>query len=105
MKQKRVYVNGRLLAFQANDRGSNPLTRSKNVNHNNLGKGKFMNKNKQLYNASMVLVQAATFVKSVEPKYAQELLSKAQEYSDRIVIDEDVEKEVNEFEQKIKEGL
>jgi mannose/cellobiose epimerase-like protein (N-acyl-D-glucosamine 2-epimerase family) len=62
-------------------------------------------KNKLLYNASMALVQCSSFVKPLDPDYAKELLDKAQEFMDQIVIDEDVDKEVDEFEKQIKKGL
>jgi len=62
-------------------------------------------KNKLFYNASMVLVQTAVFVKEVDEKFAKKILDKAQEYADQITVDDEIEKEVNEFEQKIKEGI
>ena len=61
-------------------------------------------KNTKLYNASMALVQAANFVKEVDYEFAQSLLDKAVEYQNQIVIDEELEAEVVDFEKRIKEG-
>jgi len=61
-------------------------------------------KNTKLYNASMALVQAANFVKEVDNEFAQSLLDKAEEYKNQIVIDEELEAEVVDFEKRIKEG-
>jgi len=64
-----------------------------------------MNRNHNLYNASYALVQAASFVKHIDPEYATTLLDKAQEYKDKIVVDEEIEKEVKGFEEEIRKGL
>ena len=61
-------------------------------------------KNTKLYNASMALVHAANFVKEVDNEFAQSLLDKAEEYKNQIVIDEELEAEVVDFEKRIKEG-
>lgn len=64
-----------------------------------------MKKNTLLYNASLALVHCARYVRPVDIDYAQELLDKAQEYSNEIVIDEELEKEVDDFEQRIRKGI
>lgn len=64
-----------------------------------------MTKNKLLYNATMALIQCARFVKPIDSDYAQTLLDKAQEYKDQIEVDAEVEKEVDEFEKRIRKGL
>lgn len=64
-----------------------------------------MTKNKKLYNATMALIHCARFVKPVDADYAQTLLDKAQEFKDQIEVDAEVEKEVDEFENRIRKGL
>ena len=64
-----------------------------------------MNQNTLLYNASRALVETAKFVKPLDPEYAIELLNKAEEYKNQIVVDEELEKEVNYFEQEIRKRL
>jgi len=64
-----------------------------------------MTKNTLLYNASMSLVECARFVRPVDSDYAKTLLDKAEEFSKQIVIDDKIEKEVDEFEQKIRNGI
>jgi hypothetical protein len=65
-----------------------------------------MNKNKLLYNAAMSLVQSASFIRPIDRNLSKLLLAKAQEYKDQIVaVDEKVEKEIDEFEKGIREGL
>ena len=58
-----------------------------------------------LYNAAKALIECARFVRPLDSEYSQELLNKATEFKDKIVINEDVEKEVIDFEQRIKKGL
>ena len=62
-------------------------------------------KNTELYNASIALVQCARLVRPIDKDYAQELLDKAEEYKNQIVIDEKIGKEVIDFGERIKEGL
>lgn len=62
-------------------------------------------KNKLLFNASMALVECAKFVKAIDNEYAIELLDKAEEYKNQIVIDDKFNKEVEEFAKEIKKGL
>lgn len=64
-----------------------------------------MNRNQLLYNASMALVQCAKYISPVDENFVQLMLDKAQEYKDKIIVDENVEKEINEFEQEIRKGL
>ena len=64
-----------------------------------------MKRNLLLYNASMALVQCAKFIKPVDVEYTQQLLDKAEEFKNQIVIDEKLDAEVTEFEKRIKEGL
>ncbi len=53
----------------------------------------------------MALIQAAKFVRPIDKDYSQELLDKAEEFKNQIVIDEKLEAEVIEFEEKIRKGL
>lgn len=64
-----------------------------------------MRQNALLYNASMALVKAAEFVKPLDPEYALELLDKAEEYKNKIVVDDELGKEVEYFEQEIRKRL
>lgn len=64
-----------------------------------------MSRNVRLYNSSIALVEASKVVKGVDIEFANVLLDKAQEYKDKIVIDEKVEKEVKNFEEEIRKGL
>ena len=56
-----------------------------------------MNRNVMLYNAAKALIECARFVRPLDSEYSQELLNKATEFKDKIVINEDVEKEVIDF--------
>jgi hypothetical protein len=64
-----------------------------------------MTKNQLLYNAAAVLVDAAKFIRPVDKDFVQTMLDKAQEYTDQIVVDDELEKEVDEFEQQIRKGI
>lgn len=92
---KQVYVNGRLSPFQGDDGSSSLPTCSK----------KIMNKNSLLYNAAAALTECAKFVRPVDVDFVQVMLDKAKEFADQIIIDEQLEKEVKQFEKRIREGL
>jgi len=62
-------------------------------------------KNNLLFNAAAALIDCAMIVKPIDNDFAKELLDKAESYSKLIIIDENVEKEVDEFEKQIKKGL
>jgi len=62
-------------------------------------------RNALLYNASMSLVNAAKFVKPVDKEYSKVLLNKAEEFKNQIVIDNELEAEVIDFEKRIRKGL
>lgn len=64
-----------------------------------------MNKNNLLYNAAAALTECAKFVRPVDKDFVQVMLDKAQEFADQIVINEELEKEVNKFEERIREGI
>lgn len=64
-----------------------------------------MTENELLYNAAMALVECTKFVRPVDGDFVQTMLDKAQEYSDRIVIDDELEKEVDELEKEIRKDL
>ena len=64
-----------------------------------------MNKNVLLWNACMALLNAARIVKPIDPVYTRQLLDKAEQFKNEIVVDEKLEKEVRGFEQRIKKGL
>lgn len=53
----------------------------------------------------MALIHCARFVKPLDTDFAQTLLDKAQEYKDQIVIDQEVENEIEQFEERIRKGL
>jgi hypothetical protein len=61
--------------------------------------------NTQLYQAAQALLNAAKIVKFIDLEYSNELLNKSLEYTKKIKIDEKLNKEVEEFERKIKERL
>lgn len=64
-----------------------------------------MNKNKLLYNAAMALTECAKFVKPVDKDFVNLMLDKAKEFANKIVIDEKLEHEVDEFEKRIRKEL
>ena len=64
-----------------------------------------MNKNNLLYNAAVALTECAKFVRPVDMDFVQVMLDKAQEYTNQIIVDEELEKEVDEFEREIRKGI
>ena len=64
-----------------------------------------MTKNNLLYNAAAALIECAKFIRPIDENFVQTMLDKAKEYTDQIVIDEKLEQEVNQFEERIREGL
>jgi hypothetical protein len=64
-----------------------------------------MNRNQLLYNAAAALTECARFIRPVDKDFVQVMLDKAQELADQITIDEQLEQEVNQFEERIREGL
>jgi hypothetical protein len=64
-----------------------------------------MNRNNLLYNAAMALTECAKFIRPVDKDFVQVMLDKAQEFADQIKIDEQLEQEVNQFEERIREGI
>jgi len=64
-----------------------------------------MNRNQLLYNAAAVLTECAKFIQPVDKDFVQVMLDKAQEFADQITIDEQLEQEVNQFEERIREGI
>lgn len=64
-----------------------------------------MNKNNLLYNAASALTECAKFVHPVDKEFVQVMLDKAKELADQIKVDPQLEQEVNQFEEKIREGL
>lgn len=64
-----------------------------------------MNRNQLLYNAAMALVECAKYISPVDNDFVQDMLDKAQDFTNQISINEKLEKEVDEFEEKIREGL
>lgn len=64
-----------------------------------------MSKNKLLYNAAMALTECAKFVRPVDDEFVQVMLDKAEELVKQITVDVELDKEVNEFEQRIRKGL
>lgn len=64
-----------------------------------------MNRNNLLYNAAAALTECAKFIRPVDKDFTQVMLNKAQEFADQITIDEQLEKEVNQFEERIRKGL
>ena len=64
-----------------------------------------MNKNKLLYNAAAALTECVKFIRPVDENFVQVMLDKAQEFANQIKVDEQLEKEVNEFEERIRAGL
>jgi hypothetical protein len=64
-----------------------------------------MNRNQLLYNAAAALTECARFIRPVDKDFVQVMLDKAQELADQITIDEQLEQEVNQFEERIRKGL
>ena len=61
--------------------------------------------NVQYYNAAMALVNAAPYVRQIDPEFATNLLDMAQSYKDKIVIDKELEKEIFELKTEIEKDL
>ena len=64
-----------------------------------------MNKNAKLFQVALHLLNAANLLRDIDDEYREELLDKAQEYKDKIEIDEKLEKEVSEYEQRIEQRM
>lgn len=64
-----------------------------------------LNENQKLYIAAMGLVNLASHIKTFDAEYAQELLNKAEEYKNKIIIDENFEKEIDEYVKEIERRL
>ena len=64
-----------------------------------------MTKNNLLYNAAAALIECARFVRPIDEDFVQSMLDKAKEYTDQIIVDEKLEQEVNQFEERIREGI
>jgi hypothetical protein len=64
-----------------------------------------MNRNQLLYNASMALVECAKYINPVDRDFTQIMLDKAQEFSEKITVDSELEKEVDDIEREIRKGL
>jgi hypothetical protein len=64
-----------------------------------------MNKNNLLYNAAAALTECAKFIRPVDKEFVQVMLDKAQEFADQITIDEQLEAEVIQFEERIRAGI
>ena len=63
-----------------------------------------MNRNAELYNTCILLLQVSRLVKSFDEKFANEILNKVQEYKDQIVpIDYDTEMEIKDYADRIRE--
>lgn len=62
-----------------------------------------MNKNVFLYNGAKALIEASKFVNYVDKKFATEMLNKAEEFKNMIVIDEKENKKIVEYKDIIKE--
>jgi hypothetical protein len=64
-----------------------------------------MKRNNLLYNAAVACIAASKIVRPIDQEFAIILLDKAEEYKNKVVIDEEIEKEVLEFEKEIGKGL
>lgn len=63
-----------------------------------------MNKNVELYNACVGLLQASRLVRPIDEDYAKSLLDKVEEYKNQIVpVDDKTEKEINDYADRIRE--
>ena len=63
-----------------------------------------MDKNIVLYNAAIALVEATKFVNEVDKEFVTVMLDKAEEFKDKIHINEKENKEIGRYKQLIKEG-
>lgn len=61
--------------------------------------------NSLYYQAAAALINAAHFIRPLDPPYADELLDKAELYKNKIQINEELENEIIDLKSKIKEGL
>jgi hypothetical protein len=62
-----------------------------------------MNRNVELYNACIALLQVSKLVRPVDLLFANELLNKAEEYKNQIVpVDDETEKEIKEYADRIR---
>lgn len=64
-----------------------------------------MMKNNKLYNAAMALVECSKFVKEVDEDFFNLMLDKAEEMMLKIDIDEDLEKEIDSFKERIEKEI
>ena len=62
-----------------------------------------MNRNVELYNACVGLLQVSKLVKYVDEDFAKLMLDKAEELKNKIVpVDEETEKEINDYADRIR---
>jgi hypothetical protein len=64
-----------------------------------------MNRNYILFHSAASLVGAARFIRHIDENFANELLDKAQEYKEKIEPDPQLEKEIEDYGKRIREGL
>lgn len=64
-----------------------------------------MTRNNLLFNAAAALTECAKFIRPVDKEFVKIMLDKAQEFIDQIKVDEKLEKEVNQFEERIRKGI
>jgi hypothetical protein len=64
-----------------------------------------MTRNLNFYNAAAHLIMAVSFLREEDSEFCKILLDKAEEYKNKIEIDEELEKEVNEYERRIEQRM
>jgi hypothetical protein len=62
-----------------------------------------MDKNIFLYNGAKALIEASKFVTHIDQEYAIEMLNKAEEFKNMIVIDEKENEKIGEYKKLIEE--
>ena len=62
-----------------------------------------MDKNIFLYNGAKALIEASKFVSHIDQKFATEMLDKADEFKNMIVIDEKENEKIGEYKKLIEE--
>lgn len=62
-------------------------------------------KNHKLYMSAVGLLNLARVIKTFDEEFSQVLLNKAQDYKNQIILDENLEKEVDDYVKKIEERL
>lgn len=64
-----------------------------------------MDRNFKLYRAAGHIIESAKYLRTIEPDFREQLLEIAEKLLDRIEIDEDEIRKIEEYEEKIKQAI